>query len=95
MSESKFDLGLNDDDDQVRRKLNAAELEFLKKKPTKRKTKKPIRVTVDLGEELHMQLKMVATLKKRPMTEEVKQAIEHWLNLNKNTPGSEEFNRRF
>lgn len=79
MSDSKMDLGLSDDN-APKRELNLAEREFIKRKPSKRKSEKPVRVTVDLLPDVHLKLKILATKRGRPMTEELTEAIEAWLN---------------
>ena len=79
MSDQKMDLGLGDDDNQ-KRELSAAEREFIKAKPTKTKKQKPVRVTVDLPPEMHLKLKILATKRGRPMTEELTDALAAWLD---------------
>ena len=78
MSEQKMDLGLGKEKNS-KRELSAAERQFIKAKPTQTKKQKLVRVTVDLLPEMHLKLKILATKRGRPMTEELTDALAAWL----------------
>ena len=83
---NKMDLGLGDDDQEKSaipasmKELSEEERQFIKAKPSRTKKQKPVRVTVDLLPDVHLKLKILATKRGRPMTEELTEAIEAWLN---------------
>lgn len=89
MPESGFDLGLDDDDlkpqaQPQRRELSQEEREFIKKGPAKVKEERKVRMTVDVPEDVHAHMKMLANRNRRPMSREIYAAVEAWLGKARN-----------
>lgn len=81
---SDFDLGYADDQQPSKRELTTEERQFIKDKPSKKKDVRKVRMTVDVPEDEHMHIKMLANRNRRPMSQELYLALEAWLKREKN-----------